>query len=118
MSMSKRSASGTAVVFGLTLAAAMTPGAVSAQAPAQTATAPAQATGAPAQAPTASAAAIRWTAETPDEMVDQALKRAQAGGDDALAGLVIVSMLDDRAAFGKARGGLDAIGAGTSPLAD
>ena len=60
----------------------------------------------------------RWTAETPDEMVDSAIRRAQAGGDDALAGFVIASFLDDRAAFGKARAGLDAIAASASPFAD
>src|SRR5262245_53200321 len=98
--MSRRSAFRAAALCGLALAAALSPDVVRAQA---TAAAP---------------AALRWTAETPDEMLDFALKRAQAGGDDALAGLLVAATMDDRAAFGKARAGLDAIAMSTSPLAD
>lgn len=82
---------------------------------------PTAAAQAPAPAPArppAPIAGMRWTAETPDEMVDLALNRAKAGGEDALAGLVIASFLDDRAAFGKVRAGLDAVAASGSPLAD
>jgi len=96
--MSRRSAFRAAFFLGLPLAAAIGPNVVRAQ--------------------SAAPAALRWTAETPDEMVDSALKRGQAGGDDALAGLVLAASLDDRAAFGKARAGLDLIGASASPLAD
>ncbi|MFO0756680.1 MAG: transglutaminase-like domain-containing protein [Byssovorax sp.] len=62
--------------------------------------------------------AARWTATTPDEMVDQVLARAEQGGEDALAALVVASALDDRASFGRAREGLARIGASSSPLAD
>src|SRR5262245_23698660 len=37
----------------------------------------------------------RWTAATPDEMLEFALRRAAAGGDDALAGLVTAHALSD-----------------------
>ena len=107
--MKRRSAFRASAMLGLLLLA-LGPTA-SAQAPAAGA-APAPATASPA------AAGTRWTAETPDEMIDLAVRRAQAGGHDALAGLVIASFLDDRAAFGKARAGLDAIAASASPLAD
>ncbi len=60
----------------------------------------------------------RWTAATPDEMVDRVLERARRGGEDALAGLVVASSLDERASFGKVRSGLAAIAASSSPLAD
>jgi tetratricopeptide (TPR) repeat protein len=70
-------------------------------------------------APSAGApAAQRWTAATPDEMVDRVLARGKQGGDDALAALVLASYLDDRASFGKVRDGLAAIAASSSPLAD
>ncbi|MEZ4301246.1 MAG: hypothetical protein R3B70_40300, partial [Polyangiaceae bacterium] len=93
-------------VLGLALAA-LTPGAVRADNPApggETASKP--------------GSGVRWTAETPDEMIDLALKRAQAGGSDALAGLAMASFLDDRGAFGRARAGLDAVASSGSPLAD
>ncbi|WP_437607870.1 transglutaminase-like domain-containing protein [Sorangium sp. So ce834] len=64
------------------------------------------------------AIAPRWTAATPDDMLDAALARARRGGDDALAGLVIAAALSDRAAQGRARDGLAQIAASTSPLAD
>src|SRR4051812_7455414 len=66
----------------------------------------------------AAAAPLRWTAATPDEMVDRVFARAQQGGDDALAALVVAASLDDRASFGKVRDGLKAIAASSSPLAD
>jgi len=62
--------------------------------------------------------APRWTATTPDEMVDFALARAKRGGDDALAALVVAASLDERASLGKARAGLDAFAAAGGPLAD
>lgn len=100
--MTRRSAYRAAVLSGLTLALVIGPGAVSAQAPA---------TG-------AAPSGIRWTAATPDEMIDQAIARAKAGGDDALAALVTASFLDERGAFGRARTGLDAIAGSSSALAD
>jgi hypothetical protein len=60
----------------------------------------------------------RWTAATPDEMVDRVLARARGGGEDALAGLVVASSLDERASFGKVRDGFAAIARSSSPLAD
>ena len=69
--------------------------------------------------PAASATtAARWTAATPDEMVDQLFARARRGGDDALAALVVAASLDDRASFGRVRDGLAALAASGSPLAD
>ena len=103
-----------ATVTGLALAAALLPSAVSAQAPSPAAPSSAAA----ASIPATPSASTRWTAETPDEMADLAIQRATAGGSDALAGLVVASFLDDRAAFGKVRGALDGIAASSSPLAD
>ncbi len=60
----------------------------------------------------------RYTAATPDEMLDQALARAERGGDDALVGLVLAASLDDRATFGRARDGLARLAKGNTPLAD
>jgi Transglutaminase-like superfamily len=74
-----------------------------------------------AAAPTPAAKPVstsRWTAATPDEMVDRVLDRARRGGVDALAGLVVASSLDERASFGKVRSGLASIAASSSPLAD
>ncbi len=99
--MKRRSAFRAAAALGLLLVA-LGPNAA-AQAPAR---------------PPAVLATMRWTAETPDEMVDLALSRARAGGEDALSALVVASFLDDRAAFGKTRAGLDAIAASGSALAD
>jgi hypothetical protein len=50
---------------------------------------------------------VRWTGATPDEMLEFALRRAAAGGDDALAGLVTAHALADRATAGRARAGLE-----------
>jgi transglutaminase-like putative cysteine protease len=72
---------------------------------------------APAPPPVASGAA-RWTAATPDEMVDHLFARARRGGDDALAALVVAASIEDRASFGKVRDGLAALAASASPLAD
>ena len=69
----------------------------------------------PAIRPVSSA---RWTAATPDEMVDRVLARARGGGEDALAGLIVASSLDERASFGKVRDGFAAIARSSSPLAD
>jgi transglutaminase-like putative cysteine protease len=71
-----------------------------------------------AGSPAAHAAAPRWTAATPDEMVDHLFARARAGGEDALAALVVAASLDDRATFGKVREGLEAFAASGAPLAD
>src|SRR4051812_6127074 len=76
--------------------------------------------GALAPAPLAHGApppAPRWTASTPDEMVDQLFARARAGGDDALAALIVAASLDDRASFGRVRDGLTAFAASGAPLA-
>ena len=48
----------------------------------------------------------RWTARTPDEMLDLALRRAERGGDGAMAGLALAYSLADRASAGRARKGL------------
>ncbi|MCC6557621.1 MAG: transglutaminase domain-containing protein [Polyangiaceae bacterium] len=61
-----------------------------------------------------SAPQARWTAATPDEMLSLALARARRGGDDAIAGLVVAAALDDRAAEGRARQGLEAIASGSA----
>lgn len=61
--------------------------------------------------------AMRWTAATPDEMVDALLARARAGGDDALAAVALSAALDDRASFGRVREGLAQLAASGSPLA-
>src|SRR3954468_23384713 len=60
---------------------------------------------------------LRWTARTPDEMLDLALRRAAAGGDGALAGVAIAYSLVDRASAGRARAGLDALGRGSDDIA-
>ncbi len=62
-------------------------------------------------------AVLRWTASTPDEMLDLALRRATAGGDGALAGLAVAYSLSDRAAAGRARAGLETIGRGNDDVA-
>jgi hypothetical protein len=64
------------------------------------------------------AAPTRWTAALPDEMADLALQRAKAGGDDALAALLVAAALDERTTQGKVRAGLRAISATNSPVAD
>ncbi|HKQ70215.1 MAG TPA: transglutaminase domain-containing protein [Polyangiaceae bacterium] len=61
--------------------------------------------------------ALRWTAATPDEMLDLALRRATKGGDGALAGLALAHSLSDRAAAGRARAGLEVIGRGDDDIA-
>ena len=73
--------------------------------------------GALAEAP-APSSAPRWTATTPDEMVDALFARVHRGGDDALAALLVAQELDDRASFGKVRDGLLAIANSPSALAD
>src|SRR5206468_6326139 len=69
------------------------------------------------QAEKAHTASMRWTASTPDEMLDLALRRAAAGGDGAMAGLAVAYSLSDRASAGRARAGLDAIGKGDDDIA-
>ncbi|MFO0592742.1 MAG: transglutaminase-like domain-containing protein [Polyangiaceae bacterium] len=101
--MTRRSAPHVAVLTGFLLASVIGSGTVKADSPAET---------------KGESAPRRWTAATPDEMIQLALSRAQQGGEDALAGLVTAAFLDDRGSFGKARNGLDAIAASTSPLAD
>jgi transglutaminase-like putative cysteine protease len=66
----------------------------------------------------ANADAPRWTAATPDEMVERLFARARAGGEDALAALVVAASLDDRASFGKVRDGLETFAGSGGPLAD
>ncbi len=63
------------------------------------------------------AATARWTAATPDEMVDQLFARVRRGGDDALAALIVADSLDDRASFGRVIDGLAAVASSASPLA-
>jgi len=61
--------------------------------------------------------ALRWTARTPDEMLDLALRRAVAGGEGALAGLAVAYSVADRASAGRARAGLDTLGRGPDDIA-
>jgi tetratricopeptide (TPR) repeat protein len=49
----------------------------------------------------------RWTARTPDEMVDLALRRAESANDGAMAGLAVAYSMSDRASAGRARKGLE-----------
>ncbi len=72
----------------------------------------------PIKPPPAITNAVRWTAPTPDEMVDLALARARRGGHDGLAALMVAYHLDELASFGKAREGLASIAKTSSPLAD
>src|SRR5260221_3233538 len=51
----------------------------------------------------------RWTARTPDEMLDLALLRAERAGDGAMAGLAVAYSLADRASAGRARKGLESL---------
>ena len=104
---------GAALSAAWVLAAVAVPGGALAGSPA----APPGAAAAPAPA-AKPVSTSRWTAATPDEMVDRVLERARRGGEDALAGLVVASSLDERASFGKVRSGLAAIAASSSPLAD
>lgn len=121
-----RSLRGAAFCAVWVLAAAAVPGSVLAAPPPSKVVRPGKvvpskklALPAPTSAPVIPAApARRWTAATPDEMVDRVLERARLGGEDALAGLVVASSLDERASFGKVRNGLAAIAASSSPLAD
>lgn len=62
--------------------------------------------------------AVRWTAATPDQMVDLAFTRVKQGGDDALSALVVAASLDERAAYGKVQAGLRGILRSASPVAD
>src|SRR6185503_4049324 len=59
----------------------------------------------------------RWSAATPDQMLELALRRGGGGGDDALAGLATAHALADRASAGRARAGLAKIGQGTTDIA-
>ena len=59
---------------------------------------------------------LRYTARTPDEMLEFALRRAAAGGDGALAGLALAYALADRAAAGRARRGLESLGRGKGEI--
>lgn len=67
---------------------------------------------------------LRWTAATPDAMVDASLARAGRAAADpgttaqGLAALVVAVALDERAGFGRTRAGLDAVAGGSSPVAD
>ena len=110
-----RSRRGAAFSAAWVLAAVAIPGGALAGSPGS----PAGSAAAAAPVPAAKVApSSRWTAATPDEMVDRVLERARRGGEGALAGLVVASSLDERASFGKVREGLAAIAASSSPLAD
>src|SRR5258708_936914 len=61
------------------------------------------------QAGKAASPVDRWTARTPDEMLDLALRRAERAGDGAMAGLAVAYSLADRAAAGRARKGLESL---------
>src|SRR5687768_7986398 len=63
------------------------------------------------------ASSFRWTAATPDQMLELALHRAAAGGEDALAGLATAYALADRASAGRARAGLEKLGRGEDDIA-
>jgi transglutaminase-like putative cysteine protease/tetratricopeptide (TPR) repeat protein len=49
---------------------------------------------------------MRWTASSPDELVDLSLQAAQGNQADALARAVLIYSLDERATAGKARAAL------------
>jgi transglutaminase superfamily protein len=98
------------------LAAVAMPGGAFAGSPGSPAASAAPA--APPTAPSRQMIVSRWTAATPDDMVEHVLARARRGGEDALAGLVVASSLDERASFGKVRAGLSLIAASSSPFAD
>lgn len=59
----------------------------------------------------------RWTAGTPNEMLDLALRRAAAGGEGAMPGLAVAYALSDRASAGRSRAGLETLGHGDDDLA-
>ncbi|HZF54559.1 MAG TPA: transglutaminase domain-containing protein [Polyangiaceae bacterium] len=61
---------------------------------------------------------LRWTGATPDQMIDFAVNRAKRGGEDAIAALLVVTELDERGSFGRARTGLRSISASNSAFAD
>jgi len=63
------------------------------------------------------AVAGRWTGPTPDAMLEFAVRRAAAGGDDALAGLATAHALSDRASAGRSRAGLAKLGQGATDIA-
>jgi hypothetical protein len=76
--------------------------------------APVAAAGSPVAPPTSE---LRWTDETPDAMVEDAKARATAKGAseaDALAALVTIDALEDRALYGHARRALEEIAGATS----
>src|SRR5690606_5243491 len=50
--------------------------------------------------------APRWVAETTDATIDQALVRARAKGEDALAAMALVHALSERASRGHAEAAL------------
>jgi transglutaminase-like putative cysteine protease/Flp pilus assembly protein TadD len=60
----------------------------------------------------------RWTDTTPEETVAAALARARAGGDDAVAGLLVAAALDGEVAPDRVPRGLAEIARGRTAVAD
>jgi hypothetical protein len=99
---------------------AMSPGAHAGKAPTtgpSGARPPAKAAG-KAPARTRKVTRDRWIAAAPERMVELAVARAKAGKKDALAALVTVHALAERAPAGLARRHLDRLGDGKGPLAE
>ncbi len=69
-------------------------------------------------APAAGEPADRITARTSARMLEQALSRARAGGEGALAGLAIAATLADSVPAGEARRGLAALGHSSGEVAE
>ncbi|MBM4357965.1 MAG: hypothetical protein FJ096_07625 [Deltaproteobacteria bacterium] len=59
----------------------------------------------------------RWTAATPDVMIERAARRVAADGDDALARLMLIDSLAAEASAGHARSTLANLGRGATSLA-
>lgn len=59
-----------------------------------------------------------WVAGSPDTMIERAGRRAAAGGDDALARLLLIESLGDEATAGRARAELDALARRSDPLGE
>jgi len=59
----------------------------------------------------------RWVDATPDDLAKAALQRAEAGADDAIAGLLLASSMHDFAAPGEVVKSLQNIGKGATPVA-
>ena len=57
--------------------------------------------------PAAAESPPRWTAETPDAMIDLAVARARNNGPDALAAVALIHELSERASHGRAKAAFD-----------